>query len=400
MSKVMAVNAGSSSLKFKLFQMPEEKVLTDGVVERIGMDDAIFTIRVNGEKISHVEPIKDHQQAVDMLLKALVDYKIVNKLDEIDAVGHRVLHGGEKYADSAVVTPEVAQDILDMKDLGPLHMPANYIGYKAFATALPNVKHVTVYDTAFHLTMKPETFLYPIPLEYYEKYKARKYGFHGTSHKYVSEYFAKLEGKTPEEVNVITCHLGNGASLAAVQGGKCINTSMGFTPLAGIMMGARSGDIDPSLMEYLMEKTGLSAKEMINTLNKKSGLLGISGVSSDARDVDKAFNEGNPRAILARKMYAQRVAAYIGIYYVQLGHVDGIVFTAGLGENDPNVRAEICDLLTEALGVHIDKELNSTVRGKIAKISTPESKIAVWVIPTNEELVIARDTCRLLHLDK
>lgn len=400
MSKVMAVNAGSSSLKFKLFQMPEEKVLTDGVVERIGMDDAIFTIRVNGEKISHVEPIKDHQQAVDMLLKALVDYKIVNKLDEIDAVGHRVLHGGEKYADSAVVTPEVAQDILDMKDLGPLHMPANYIGYKAFATALPNVKHVTVYDTAFHLTMKPETFLYPIPLEYYEKYKARKYGFHGTSHKYVSEYFAKLEGKTPEEVNVITCHLGNGASLAAVQGGKCINTSMGFTPLAGIMMGARSGDIDPSLMEYLMEKTGLSAKEMINTLNKKSGLLGISGVSSDARDVDKAFNEGNPRAILARKMYAQRVAAYIGSYYVQLGHVDGIVFTAGLGENDPNVRAEICDLLTEALGVHIDKELNSTVRGKIAKISTPESKIAVWVIPTNEELVIARDTCRLLHLDK
>ncbi|MBR2545183.1 MAG: acetate kinase [Erysipelotrichaceae bacterium] len=400
MSKVMAVNAGSSSLKFKLFQMPEETVLTDGVVERIGMDDAIFTIRVNGEKHSHVEPIKDHQQAVDMLLKALVDYKIVERLDEIDAVGHRVLHGGEKYADSAVVTPEVAQDILDMKDLGPLHMPANYIGYKAFATALPNVKHVTVYDTAFHLTMKPETFLYPIPLEYYEKYKARKYGFHGTSHKYVSEYFAKLEGKTPEEVNVITCHLGNGASLAAVQGGKCINTSMGFTPLAGIMMGARSGDIDPSLMEYLMEKTGLSAKEMINTLNKKSGLLGISGVSSDARDVDKAFNEGNPRAILARKMYAQRVAAYIGSYYVQLGHVDGIVFTAGLGENDPSVRAEICDLLTEALGVHIDKELNQTIRGKIGKISTPESKIAVWVIPTNEELVIARDTCRLLHLDK
>ena len=400
MSKVMAVNAGSSSLKFKLFQMPEETVLTDGVVERIGMDDAIFTIRVNGEKHSHVEPIKDHQQAVDMLLKALVDYKIVERLDEIDAVGHRVLHGGEKYADSAVVTPEVAQDILDMKDLGPLHMPANYIGYKAFATALPNVKHVTVYDTAFHLTMKPETFLYPIPLEYYEKYKARKYGFHGTSHKYVSEYFAKLEGKTPEEVNVITCHLGNGASLAAVQGGKCINTSMGFTPLAGIMMGARSGDIDPSLMEYLMEKTGLSAKEMIDTLNKKSGLLGISGVSSDARDVDKAFNEGNPRAILARKMYAQRVAAYIGSYYVQLGHVDGIVFTAGLGENDPNVRAEICDLLTEALGVHIDKELNKTIRGKIGKISTPESKIAIWVIPTNEELVIARDTCRLLHLDK
>ena len=399
MSKVMAVNAGSSSLKFKLFQMPEEKVLTDGVVERIGMDDAIFTIRVNGEKISHVEPIKDHQQAVNMLLDALVDYKIVNKLDEIDAVGHRVLHGGEKYADSAVVTPEVAQDILDMKDLGPLHMPANYIGYKAFATALPNVKHVTVYDTAFHLTMAPETFLYPIPYEYYEKYKARRYGFHGTSHKYVSEYFAKLVGKEPSEVNVITCHLGNGASLAAVKGGKCINTSMGFTPLAGIMMGGRSGDIDPSLIPYLMEKTGMDAKQLIDTLNKKSGMLGISGVSSDARDVDKAYKEGNERAILTRKMYAQRVALFIGSYFVQLGHVDGIVFTAGLGENDASVREEICDLLTEALGVKIDKEYNKTVHGTVGKISTDDSKIQVWVIPTNEELVIARDTVRLLHLN-
>ncbi|MBR2600338.1 MAG: acetate kinase [Erysipelotrichaceae bacterium] len=399
MSKVMAVNAGSSSLKFKLFQMPEEKVLTDGVVERIGMDDAIFTIRVNGEKISHVEPIKDHQQAVNMLLDALVDYKIVNKLDEIDAVGHRVLHGGEKYGDSAVVTPEVAQDILDMKDLGPLHMPANYIGYKAFATALPNVKHVTVYDTAFHLTMAPETFLYPIPYEYYEKYKARRYGFHGTSHKYVSEYFAKLVGKEPSEVNVITCHLGNGASLAAVKGGKCINTSMGFTPLAGIMMGGRSGDIDPSLIPYLMEKTGMDAKQLIDTLNKKSGMLGISGVSSDARDVDKAYKEGNERAILTRKMYAQRVALFIGSYFVQLGHVDGIVFTAGLGENDASVREEICDLLTEALGVKIDKEYNKTVHGTVGKISTDDSKIQVWVIPTNEELVIARDTVRLLHLN-
>ena len=399
MSKVMAVNAGSSSLKFKLFQMPEEKVLTDGVVERIGMDDAIFTIRVNGEKISHVEPIKDHQQAVNMLLDALVDYKIVNKLDEIDAVGHRVLHGGEKYGDSAVVTPEVAQDILDMKDLGPLHMPANYIGYKAFATALPNVKHVTVYDTAFHLTMAPETFLYPIPYEYYEKYKARRYGFHGTSHKYVSEYFAKLVGKEPSEVIVITCHLGNGASLAAVKGGKCINTSMGFTPLAGIMMGGRSGDIDPSLIPYLMEKTGMDAKQLIDTLNKKSGMLGISGVSSDARDVDKAYKEGNERAILTRKMYAQRVALFIGSYFVQLGHVDGIVFTAGLGENDASVREEICDLLTEALGVKIDKEYNKTVHGTVGKISTDDSKIQVWVIPTNEELVIARDTVRLLHLN-
>ncbi len=398
MSKVMAVNAGSSSLKFKLFQMPEETVLTDGVVERIGMDDAIFTIRVNGKKISHVEPIKDHQQAVDMLLKALIDYKIVERMDEIDAVGHRVLHGGEKYADSAVVTPEVAQDILDMKDLGPLHMPANYIGYKAFANALPNVGHVTVYDTAFHLTMAPETYLYPIPLEYYEKYKARRYGFHGTSHKFVSERFAELVGKNKEDVNVITCHLGNGASLAAVKGGKCVNTSMGFTPLAGIMMGGRSGDIDPSLIPYLMEKTGQSAKELINTLNKKSGMLGISGISSDARDVDAAFAKGDERAVLTRKMYAQRVASYIGSYYVQLGHVDGIVFTAGLGENDAAVRSEICALLTEALGVKLDEEFNKTIHGKEALISAHDSKIQVWVIPTNEELVIARDTVRLLHL--
>ena len=400
MSKVMAVNAGSSSLKFKLFQMPEEKVLTDGVVERIGMDDAIFNIRVNGEKISKTMPIKDHQQAVDMLLDALVDYHIVNDLTEIDAVGHRVLHGGEKYADSAVVTEEVAQDILDMKELGPLHMPANYIGYKAFANALPNVGHVTVYDTAFHLTMPKEIFLYPIPLEYYEKYQARRYGFHGTSHKFVSERFAELEGKKPEEVNVITCHLGNGASLCAVKGGKCYDTSMGFTPLAGIMMGARSGDIDPSLIPYLMEKTGLSADEMINVLNRKSGMLGISGVSSDARDVDKAFKEGNERAVLARKMYAQRVASFIGSYYVQLGHVDGIVFTAGLGENDANVRREVCELLEEPLGIKIDQEINNATHGKEALISTADSKIPVWVIPTNEELVIARDTVRLLHLDE
>ena len=247
--------------------------------------------------------------------------------------------------------------------------------------------------------MAPETFLYPIPYEYYEKYKARKYGFHGTSHKYVSEYFAKLVGKEPSEVNVITCHLGNGASLAAVKGGKCINTSMGFTPLAGIMMGGRSGDIDPSLIPYLMEKTGMDAKQLIDTLNKKSGMLGISGVSSDARDVDKAYKEGNERAILTRKMYAQRVALFIGSYFVQLGHVDGIVFTAGLGENDASVREEICDLLTEALGVKIDKEYNKTVHGTVGKISTDDSKIQVWVIPTNEELVIARDTVRLLHLN-
>ncbi|MGN1398413.1 MAG: acetate/propionate family kinase [Erysipelotrichaceae bacterium] len=396
MSKVMAVNAGSSSLKFKLFQMPEETVLTDGVVERISMDDAIFSIKVNGEKVKKVLPIKDHQQAVDLLLEALVEYHIVEKMDEIDAVGHRVLHGGEKYADSTVATEESAQDILDMKDLGPLHMMANYTGYAAFKQALPHVGHVFVYDTSFHLTMAKETFLYPLPLEYYEKYQVRRYGFHGTSHKYIAQTYAKLVND--ENKNIISCHLGNGASLAAISGGKCVNTSMGFTPLAGIMMGGRTGDVDPSVYPYLMEKTGLSCKELIDISNKKSGLLGISGVSSDARDIQKAIDDGNERAILARKMYAQRVMEYIGSYYVQLGHVDAIIFTAGLGENDTKVREEICDLLTEALNVKLDKELNSQTRGKTVKISKDDSAIDVWVMPTDEEVMIARDTVRLLHL--
>lgn len=394
MSKVMAVNAGSSSLKFKLFQMPQEQVLTEGNFERIGMDEGIFTIKVNGEKIVQHRPIKDHKEAVDLLLKALVEKHVVEHLDEIDAIGHRVLHGGEKYKESTICTPEVAQDILNMKDMGPLHMVPNYTGYRAFADALPNVKHVTVYDTAFHQTMPEEVYLYPIPYEYYEKYKARRYGFHGTSHQYVMRTYAQLVGKKETDVNVISCHLGNGASLCAIKQGKCVNTSMGFTPLAGIMMGARSGDVDPSLIPYLMDKTGKSAAELINEFNRKSGMLGISGISSDARDVDKAFREGDPKAILARKMYAQRVMWFIGSYFVQLGHVDAIIFTAGLGENDASVRAEACDLLTEALGVKIDHELNKTIHGKTARISTPDSKIDVWVIPTNEELVIARDTVR------
>lgn len=396
MSKVFAVNAGSSSLKFKLFQLPEEKVLTDGVVERIGLEEGICTIRVNGEKISTHLPIKDHQQAVDLLLKALIKYKIVEKLEEIDACGHRVLHGGEKYSDSAIVTSEVLQDILDMKDLGPLHMPANYTGIEAFSKALPNVKHVAVYDTSFHLTMEKSTFLYALPLEYYEKYHVRRYGFHGTSHKYIAQTYSEIVGD--KNKNIISLHLGNGASLCAIKNGKCINTSMGFTPLAGIMMGGRSGDIDPSIIPYLMEKTGLSAEDIIEVCNKKSGFLGISGVSSDARDIQKAVDEGNPRAILAREMYALRVIDYIGSYFVQLGSLDALVFTAGLGENDVKVRSEICELLKESLGVKLDEKLNVTTKGKRGKISAEDSKVEVWVIPTDEELMIARDTKRLLNL--
>ncbi|HPX32739.1 MAG TPA: acetate kinase [Erysipelotrichaceae bacterium] len=396
MSKVFAVNAGSSSLKFKLFQLPEEKVLTDGVVERIGLEEGICTIRVDGEKISTHLPIKDHQQAVDLLLKALIKYKIVEKLEEIDACGHRVLHGGEKYSDSAIVTSEVLQDILDMKDLGPLHMPANYTGIEAFSKALPNVKHVAVYDTSFHLSMEKSTFLYALPLEYYEKYHVRRYGFHGTSHKYIAQTYTEIVGD--KNKNIISLHLGNGASLCAIKNGKCINTSMGFTPLAGIMMGGRSGDIDPSIIPYLMEKTGLSAEDIIEVCNKKSGFLGISGVSSDARDIQKAVDEGNPRAILAREMYALRVIDYIGSYFVQLGSLDALVFTAGLGENDVKVRSEICELLKESLGVKLDEKLNVTTKGKRGKISAEDSKVEVWVIPTDEELMIARDTKRLLNL--
>ncbi len=398
MAKIMSVNAGSSSLKFQLFQMPEEEVLTSGVVERIGLAEGIFTIKVNGEKHSFTQPIENHSVAVDLLLKALVEYGVVSELSEINAVGHRVLHGGEIYSDSAVFNDKVVQDIIDLTELGPLHMPANLTGYKAFKEALPGVEHVAVYDTAFHQTMEPEIFLYPLPYEYYENYKVRKYGFHGTSHKYVSARMAELLGKKPEEVNVITCHLGNGASLAAVKGGKCYNTSMGFTPLAGIMMGTRSGDIDPACISFIMNKTGMTAEETINVLNKKSGFLGVTGISSDARDIEAAYNQGNEKAILSRKMYAHRLAQTIGSYYVELGHVDAIVFTAGLGENDANVRAEALDVVKEALGIEYDAELNAKSRGKEVKISTENSKIQVWIVPTNEELVIARDTVRLLGI--
>ncbi|MBQ2479034.1 MAG: acetate kinase [Erysipelotrichales bacterium] len=398
MPKVMSVNAGSSSLKFSLFQMPEETVLTSGVFEKIGLPMGIFTIRVNGEKITKELELKDHNIAVQILLKALVDYNIVKSIDEIDAVGHRVLHGGEIYATSAIFNDKVVQDIKDLTELGPLHMPANLMGYEVFHAALPNAGQVAVFDTSFHQTMPPEVFLYPVPYEWYKKYRVRRYGFHGTSHKYVSRRVAELMGRKVEDLNIITCHLGNGASLCAVKGGKSYDTSMGFTPLAGIMMGARSGDIDPSVLSFIEEKTGMSPSEMTNTLNRKSGMLGISGVSSDARDIQKAIDEGNERAILCREMYAVRLTETIGGYYALLGHVDAIVFTAGLGENDVKVRAEALDMVKEALGIEYDAELNARSRGKEVKISTPNSKIEVWIVPTNEELVIARDTVELLGL--
>jgi acetate kinase len=398
MSKIMAVNAGSSSLKFQLFEMPSEDVLTSGVVERIGFKDGIFTIKVNGEKITTTQAIIDHKVAVELVLEALIKHNVVSSLDEIKGVGHRVVHGGEKYASSVEITHEVESAVIELSELAPLHNPANMVGYRAFRKALPGAKHVAVFDTAFHQTMTDDIYLYPLPYEYYQEYKIRRYGFHGTSHFFVSNRVAQLMGKDVNDINVITCHLGNGASLSAVKGGKSVNTSMGFTPLAGIMMGTRSGDIDPAIITYLMRKNHKTAEEIIDVLNKKSGMLGVSGLSSDARDIDTAIKEGNTRALLTRKLYANRVAQTVGSYFVQLGHVDAIVFTGGLGENDVAVRASILELVEEAMQIKLDYELNNTVRGKEVCLSKADSKVQVWVVPTNEELVIAQDTVTILGL--
>ena len=396
MTKVISVNAGSSSLKFQLFEMPQETVLTSGIVERIGFDDAIFSIKFNDEKVKKVLPIHDHKEAVQMVLDALVAHHIVENLDEIKGVGHRVVHGGELYANSVVADEKVEKDIEDLADLAPLHNPANLIGYRAFAKSLPHARHAMVFDTAFHQTMEPDIYLYPIPFEYYQHYKIRRYGFHGTSHYFVSRQTAKQMGKNVEDINIITCHLGNGASITAIEKGRSVNTSMGFTPLAGIMMGTRSGDIDPAIITFLMKKLGKTAEQVIDILNKKSGMLGVSQLSSDARDIEKAVEEGNEQAILTRKIYANRIAQTIGSYYMQMGSVDAIVFTGGLGENDFGVRADITQRVEKALGIQFDYALNAKSRGKDVKLSLEGSKVDVWMISTNEELVIAQDTSRLL----
>ncbi len=398
MSKVIAVNAGSSSLKFQLFKMPEEEVLTSGVAERIGLDEGIFTIKVNGEKISKNLPIKDHSVAVKLLLEALVEYHIVKDLSEIKAAGHRIVQGGAYFKESVVVDEEVVAKVDELCELAPLHNPAHLICYRAFKEALPSIGHVFVFDTAFHQTMGPESYLFPVPYEWYTDYKIRRYGAHGTSHEYIGKETAKLLNKNFEDVNIITCHLGNGASITAIKNGKCINTSMGLTPLGGIMMGSRSGDIDPTVVFYMMKKLGCTPDEMDTYLNKKSGMLGVSGISSDARDVEAAAKEGNERAILTQKLYVNRVINVLGGYVMQLGHVDAISFTAGLGENDANMREMILKAASESLGLSIDYELNQSIHSKLAKLSKDDSKVAVYVIPTNEELCIVRDTVRLLGL--
>ena len=397
MSKVIAVNSGSSSLKFQLFQMPEEIVLTSGQAERIGLDEGIFTINVNGEKVVTKTPIKDHQAAVDMLLDALVKHEIVKDLNEIQGAGHRIVQGGPYFNESVKVNDDVVSKVDELCAIAPLHNHAHLVCYEAFKKALPQIGHVFVFDTAFHQTMPPEAYLYPVPYEWYKDLKVRKYGAHGTSHQYVMKRCAELMGKDYSKMNMITCHMGNGASITAIKEGKVINTSMGLSPLGGVMMGTRCGDIDPTVVYYVQEKLGYSPKEMDNQLNKKSGMLGISGISSDSRDVEAAVKDGNERAIMTSKLYAQRALDFIGSYYMELGHVDAMVFTAGLGEHAVEMRERVLKRLEEGMGVKVDYELNAKTHSE-AKISLPDSKVEVWVIPTNEELVIARDTVRLLGL--
>ena len=389
--KILCVNAGSSSLKFQLYEMPEEKVLISGYIEKIGMPDCFWNVKVNGEKIRSEKYLKNHTEAVEVLIDELFKNKVVESLDEIKGVGHRVLHGGEKYSDSVVITDEVVKDIEDLTKLGPLHHPGNLAGIRAMREALPDVVNVAVFDTAFHQTMPKENYIYPVPYEWYTKYGVRKYGFHGTSHRFVyGELCKKLEN---EELKVITCHIGNGASLCAIDEGKVVDTSMGFTPLAGVMMGTRCGDIDPSILEYVCNKTGKTISQITNELNKKSGFLGVSGISSDARDVENAAMEGNKMAVLAENMYAQKIANYIAMYNNMLGGSDAIVFTAGVGENSARMRKMVVDRI-KSLGVKLDDTLNN-VRGEYKKISSEDSSIPVYILPTNEELLIAQDTMKL-----
>ena len=395
MSKVISVNSGSSSLKFQLFEMPEETVLTSGNAERIGQDMGIFTIKVNGQKITRELPIPNHKVAVDLLLKALVEYNIVKSLDEIQGAGHRIVQGGPYFDQSVKVDGDVVRKVDELCELAPLHNHAHLVCYQAFKEALPKIGHVFVFDTAFHQTMGPESYLFPVPYEWYTDYKIRRYGAHGTSHQYVNRRCAELMKKDVSSLNMITCHLGNGASISAIHDGKCINTSMGLTPLGGIMMGTRCGDIDPTVVFYMEKKLGCTPDDMDTYLNKKSGMLGVSGISSDARDVQAAYDSGNERAAITEDLYVNRVINVVGGYCMQLGHVDAMVFTAGLGENDVDMRERILKKLSEGMNLDIDYDLNKTIRSKECQISKDDSKVAVYVIPTNEELVIARDTYRL-----
>ena len=390
--KILAVNAGSSSLKFQMYEMPEEKVLISGVFERIGIGNSFYTIKLNGEKIRKDVELANHSVAVGFLTKELLENNIVDSLEEIKGVGHRIVQGADKFDRTVIINAMVEDAIDELSALAPLHNPAALVGIKAFKEFMPNAVHTAVFDTAFHQTMPEEAFMYALPYEWYTEYGVRKYGAHGTSHKYVSRRINEILGR--EDTKIIVCHLGNGGSVSAVLNGKCIDTSMGFTPNAGVIMGSRCGDTDISILPYVMNITKMSAKEMDTIINKKSGLLGISGVSSDARDVEEGAKDGNKRCLLALKMYNRRVIEYIAKYYVLLGGCDAICFTAGIGENAIGTREEIMKGL-EVLGVKVDEERNN-VRGCEALLTKDSSKIPCYLIPTNEEVMIARDTYNLV----
>ena len=396
--KVLVINCGSSSLKYQLIDMATEESLAQGLVERIGIEGSVLTQKVEGkDKYIVKEQMKDHKDAIRLVLAALVDENngVIKSMDEISAVGHRVVHGGEKYKESVVINDEVKANIEECFKLAPLHNPANMIGIKACEELMPNTPMVAVFDTAFHGTMPEDAYLYALPYELYEKHGIRKYGFHGTSHRFVSKRVAEVMNKPIEDLKIITCHLGQGASLCAVDGGKSVDTSMGLTPLAGIPMGTRSGDIDPSIVTFLMNKENLTPDQMDNILNKKSGKLGVSGVSFDDRDIEKAMAEGNERAKLAIDTFVYQVIGYIGRFAAQMNGVDAITFAGGVGENGIDVRKQICESLS-FLGVKIDEEKNNC-RGKEVEISTPDSNVKVFVIPTDEELTIARDTMEIVN---
>ena len=396
--KILVLNCGSSSIKYKLYNMDDESVLAQGGVERIGIDNAFIKVTLpSGEKKVIMHDMPDHKEGVNFVFKTLLDPEIgaIKSLEEIDAVGHRVVQGGDKFNQSVIVDKSVEDGIEELCDLAPVHNAGHLKGLRAVDALMPGTPQVCVFDNAFHSTMPDYAYLYAVPYELYEKYHVRRYGFHGTSHRYVSKRVCEILGLDVNDSKIITCHIGNGASVAAVLNGKVLDTSMGLTPLAGLMMGSRSGDIDASAVTYIMDKLGMKPQETADYLNKQSGVLGITGISSDMRDVENAANEGNERAILALKMYSYRIKKYIGAYAAAMGGVDAVVFTAGVGENQTGMRFDACENL-DFLGIKIDKEKNDKIRSKEAVISTPDSRVKVVVVPTDEEIVIARDTKELV----
>lgn len=390
--KILSVNAGSSSLKFTLFEMPEEKEIISGVFERIGEETSLYSIKINGEKIKKDCVLKNHEEAVKILTEELINYNVVKDLHEIGGVGHRVVHGGDKYADSVIITEDVTNTIRNLFHLAPLHNPSNLMGIEAFQEFIPDTKEVAVFDTGFHQTMPKENYMYAAPYEWYEKYGVRRYAYHGISHQYITEYMQNYLGK--KDVNLITCHLGGGCSMYSIKDGKCFDTSMSFSTNSGLIMGTRSGDIDAFIIPYVMKESGMTMEEVLDSLNKKGGLLGVSGISNDSRDIEEGVESGNERCILAQELFTNRIVGYIGKLAIFMDKIDAICFTGGIGENSSMTRKDIINKLSK-LGIVLDEEANNT-RGKFTLITKAESKIPCYIVPTNEELMIAKDTYNLV----